>query len=886
MTRRMATAVANPHVDILGHCTGRIVVGRGRPESTFDAELVFHACAALRHGGRDQLPARAARPAPPPAHAGGRAGLPVRHRHRRPRPRPARVAALRRRPGRRSAACPSTGSSTPGAPTSCWPGPAAHADRPVASAAMSKKTNKRKIKARKNKANHGTQAERRPRLSRRASAAPARVDDVVDVLHGVEVADPYRWLEDGDDPEAVAWADGPERPHPGRPRRPPRPARRCGRSSSACCGRRSPARPGCAGDRVFALERGGDRDQAVLTVRPVDDPDGAEPARCSTRPAARPTPPSPSTGTRPRPTAASSPTAPPRAATSAARCGCSTSTPATTSPTSSPHCRAASVAWLPDGSAFAYTRYPDPRRRVRPRYGRSGTSSATDPAGDDLALGRRRPARPDGLARRARSAPTGAGCSLHVVARLEPHRRPPRSTGPPARRTTVDRGRRGGHRASRSSATASTAPPPSTRPGAGWSPPPSTTRAELAHARPRGRRRHRGRRRRRRARCSWPSPRWPWAGSTATRSTAAAARRSPCPGLGSRRRPRRRRRRRAGRPRRSSRSPAPPSLCRWDAGRVDAGPAGRAPGPSTPTPTSSSRCATASTDGTEVPMFLLRRADTDARRPTRPPSSPATAASPSPRPRRGHRWAWPWPTPAASTPWPASGAAPRTARTGTGPACGEHKQQVFDDFAAAADWLVAEGLTSPGPPRHPGRQQRRPARGRGPDPAARPVPGRALRRAAARHGAVPAVPHRPALDPRVRRPRRARGLRLAARLLAVPPRRRRHLLPGRAAHDGRVGQPGRPVPRPQVRRPPPGGDRRAATSTRSCCGSRRGPATARASRCGKQADEAADVLAFLFDQLGVRPLWAPRSADYRRSACPDAAAGPATCRAKTRSQAQ
>ena len=44
MTRRMATAVANPHVDVLGHCTGRIVVGRGRPESSFDAELVFHAC--------------------------------------------------------------------------------------------------------------------------------------------------------------------------------------------------------------------------------------------------------------------------------------------------------------------------------------------------------------------------------------------------------------------------------------------------------------------------------------------------------------------------------------------------------------------------------------------------------------------------------------------------------------------------------------------------------------------------------------------------------------------------------------------------------------------------------------------------------------------------
>ncbi|MDQ3107394.1 MAG: PHP domain-containing protein [Actinomycetota bacterium] len=44
MTRRMVTAVANPDLDILGHCTGRLVVGKGRPESTFDAELVFAAC--------------------------------------------------------------------------------------------------------------------------------------------------------------------------------------------------------------------------------------------------------------------------------------------------------------------------------------------------------------------------------------------------------------------------------------------------------------------------------------------------------------------------------------------------------------------------------------------------------------------------------------------------------------------------------------------------------------------------------------------------------------------------------------------------------------------------------------------------------------------------
>src|SRR3954471_18202780 len=46
MTRRMLKAVTNPHADVLGHCTGRLVTGgRGtRPESKFDAEKVFTAC--------------------------------------------------------------------------------------------------------------------------------------------------------------------------------------------------------------------------------------------------------------------------------------------------------------------------------------------------------------------------------------------------------------------------------------------------------------------------------------------------------------------------------------------------------------------------------------------------------------------------------------------------------------------------------------------------------------------------------------------------------------------------------------------------------------------------------------------------------------------------
>jgi putative hydrolase len=63
MTRRMVTAVANPNVDVLGHVTGRIVVGRGRPESSFDPEIVFAACA--RFGVAVEINSRPERLDPP-----------------------------------------------------------------------------------------------------------------------------------------------------------------------------------------------------------------------------------------------------------------------------------------------------------------------------------------------------------------------------------------------------------------------------------------------------------------------------------------------------------------------------------------------------------------------------------------------------------------------------------------------------------------------------------------------------------------------------------------------------------------------------------------------------------------------------------------------------
>jgi putative hydrolase len=45
MTQRMVAAIANPHLDVLGHCTGRMRMRRrDRPESEFDADEVFGAC--------------------------------------------------------------------------------------------------------------------------------------------------------------------------------------------------------------------------------------------------------------------------------------------------------------------------------------------------------------------------------------------------------------------------------------------------------------------------------------------------------------------------------------------------------------------------------------------------------------------------------------------------------------------------------------------------------------------------------------------------------------------------------------------------------------------------------------------------------------------------
>src|SRR4051812_22601305 len=98
-----------------------------------------------------------------------------------------------------------------------------------------------------------------------------RRDDLVETIHGVEVPDPFRWLESTDDPASRGWIDRQnDRTRtvldglPGRAELQRRLSALLRAGSSVACS--------VAGDRVFSLERWGHHDQAVLVVRPATRP--------------------------------------------------------------------------------------------------------------------------------------------------------------------------------------------------------------------------------------------------------------------------------------------------------------------------------------------------------------------------------------------------------------------------------------------------------------------------------------------------------------------------------------------------------------------------------------------------------------------------------------
>ncbi|MDQ2827106.1 MAG: prolyl oligopeptidase family serine peptidase, partial [Actinomycetota bacterium] len=182
--------------------------------------------------------------------------------------------------------------------------------------------------------------------------------DTIEVLHGTEVHDPYRWLEDGDSEEVAGWSAAQNaRTRAVLDALPERAALRGRLLELLQVG--MVGSPSVAGGRVFTLEREGDQDQAVLAVRSatiagqaartVADPHGMAADHAASVDWFSPSP----DGRL--------------VAYGVSEGGSEHGTLRIVEVDTGvhlsdaiPHIRHGSVSWLPDGSAFAYSRLPDP----------------------------------------------------------------------------------------------------------------------------------------------------------------------------------------------------------------------------------------------------------------------------------------------------------------------------------------------------------------------------------------------------------------------------------------------------------------------------------------------------------------------------------------------
>ncbi|MBI5089241.1 MAG: S9 family peptidase [Actinobacteria bacterium] len=103
---------------------------------------------------------------------------------------------------------------------------------------------------------------------------PTRREDVVDVVHGVELTDPYRWLEAGDDPDVAAWVELQNRYS--RQALDARPDRgRWHERLSALVALPTVLSCKVRGDLLFVLERDRGADQFALVLRSAADPEAS-----------------------------------------------------------------------------------------------------------------------------------------------------------------------------------------------------------------------------------------------------------------------------------------------------------------------------------------------------------------------------------------------------------------------------------------------------------------------------------------------------------------------------------------------------------------------------------------------------------------------------------
>ncbi|MFZ5826752.1 MAG: prolyl oligopeptidase family serine peptidase [Bacillota bacterium] len=93
-----------------------------------------------------------------------------------------------------------------------------------------------------------------------------RREPVVDQLHGVSITDPYRWLEDGESPEVLTWTEAQNRFTDSVLHATPYPASFAGRLREVLSGD-TLASPTVRGGRVFFLRRKAGQNQPVLCMR-------------------------------------------------------------------------------------------------------------------------------------------------------------------------------------------------------------------------------------------------------------------------------------------------------------------------------------------------------------------------------------------------------------------------------------------------------------------------------------------------------------------------------------------------------------------------------------------------------------------------------------------
>lgn len=201
---------------------------------------------------------------------------------------------------------------------------------------------------------------------------------VADVYHGVEVPDPYRWLEAGEAPEVVEWVAAHNQrtrdAFSGRPT-----WDRWHRRLSSLIALPTTLSLSVHGDKLFVLERAAGADQYSLVLRSAVDP--TVPARTLLDPAALAADgavaidwfqPSPDGKV---------------VAYGLSEGGSENSVlhvmevaTGEVYPLRIPNARAASVGWLPDTSGFWYTVYPEGDEYNRHiRFHRGGTDVASDP---------------------------------------------------------------------------------------------------------------------------------------------------------------------------------------------------------------------------------------------------------------------------------------------------------------------------------------------------------------------------------------------------------------------------------------------------------------------------------------------------------------------------